>query len=299
MTSGPGPDAVRPGRPRRQHRLERVLLLGPGLGYLTVLFLVPLAFIVAYSLLDRGRFGGMVPVISLDDFGRALEPVYLRVLGTSLAIAGITTLLALLIGYPTAWAIARLPKRWRLVVLILVVLPFWTNFLVRTYAWIVLLNSEGPLNGVLQDLGLIDAPLGLLYTPGAVVAGLLYAYLPLMILPLYVAIDRLDPELREAARDLGAGSFRVFLTVTLPMTLPGALIGSIFVFVPSLGNFVIPELLGGGKTVMIGNLIRDQFLKARDWPFGSVLALEVIACLVVLLVIQSRVARRYAPLPHD
>jgi len=143
VTSGPGPDAARPGRPRRQHRLERVLLLGPGLGYLTVLFLVPMAFIVAYSLLDRGRFGGMVPVISLDDFGRALEPVYLRVLGTSLAIAGITTLLALLIGYPTAWAIARLPKRWRLVVLILVVLPFWTNFLVRTYAWIVLLNSEG------------------------------------------------------------------------------------------------------------------------------------------------------------
>ncbi len=120
-----------------------------------------------------------------------------------------------------------------------------------------------------------------------------------MILPLYVAIDRLDPELREAARDLGAGSFRAFLTVTLPMTLPGALIGSIFVFVPSLGNFVIPELLGGGKTVMIGNLIRDQFLKARDWPFGSVLALEVIACLVGLLVIQSRVARRYAPVPHD
>ncbi len=130
-------------------------------------------------------------------------------------------------------------------------------------------------------------------------AGLLYAYLPLMILPLYVAIDRLDPELREAATDLGAGSFRVFLTVTLPMTLPGAVIGSIFVFVPSLGNFIIPELLGGGKTVMVGNLIRDQFLKARDWPFGSVLALSVIAFLAVLLVVQSRVARRYAPVTND
>jgi spermidine/putrescine transport system permease protein len=299
VTSGSSPDAAGPGHPRRQHRLERFVLLGPGLVYLTVLFLVPLAFIVGYSLLDRGRFGGVVPVISLDDFARALEPVYIRVLGISLGIAGITTVLALVIGYPTAWAIARLPKRWRLVVLILVVLPFWTNFLVRTYAWVLLLNSEGPLNGLLQDLGLINAPLTLLYTPAAVVAGLLYAYLPLMILPLYVAIDRLDPELREAATDLGAGSFRVFLTVTLPMTLPGAVIGSIFVFVPSLGNFIIPELLGGGKTVMVGNLIRDQFLKARDWPFGSVLALSVIAFLAVLLVIQSRVARRYAPVTND
>lgn len=282
----------------RSHRLERALLLGPGLLYLGFLFLVPMAFIVVTAFLDAGRFGGLRWEFGLDDFERALDPLYLNVLTTSLAIAGVTTLLALLVGYPAAWAIARLPRRFRLVVLVLVVLPFWTNFLVRTYAWIVLLNSEGPVNGVLQDLGLIGQPLGLLYTPGAVVAGLLYAYLPLLILPLYVAIDRLDPELREAARDLGASPARTFLTVTLPMTLPGALTGCIFVFVPSLGNFVIPELLGGGKMVMVGNLVRDQFLKSRDWPFGSVLALSVMAILAALLVFQSLVSRRYAQVPR-
>lgn len=279
----------------RSHRVERLLLLGPGLLYLTVLFLVPMAFIVGMGFLESGRFGGLRWEFGLDDFERALDPLYVNVLWGSLGIATVTTVLALLIGYPAAWAIARLPPRWRLVVLILVVLPFWTNFLVRTYAWIMLLNSKGPLNGVLIDLGIIGQPLGLLYTPGAVVAGLLYAYLPLMILPLYVAIDRLDPELREASRDLGASPARTFLSVTLPMTLPGALTGCIFVFVPSLGNFVIPELLGGGKTIMVGNLIRDQFLETRDWPFGSVLALSVMAILAVLLVVQSRLARRYAP----
>ncbi len=279
----------------RSNRLERLLLLGPGLAYLAALFVVPMVFILVTAFLDSARFGGLRWDIGVDDFQRALDPLYVNVLLTSLAIAGTTTVLALLIGYPAAWAIARLPRRWRLVVLLLVVLPFWTNFLVRTYAWIMLLNSEGPINGLLVDLGVIGQPLGLLYTPGAVVAGLLYAYLPLMILPLYVAIDRLDPELREAARDLGASPARTFLTVTLPMTLPGALTGCIFVFVPSLGNFVIPELLGGGKTVMVGNLIRDQFLKARDWPFGSVLALSVLGLLVMLLAAQSLIARRYAP----
>lgn len=282
----------------RSSRVERLVLLGPGLLYLAILFLVPMAFIVGMSFLDSARFGGLRWDIGIDDFQRALEPLYVNVLLTSLVIAGITTLLALLIGYPAAWAIARLPRRWRLVVLVLVVLPFWTNFLVRTYAWIVLLNSEGPINGALMGLGLVAQPLSLLYTQGAVVAGLLYAYLPLMILPLYVAIDRLDPELREAARDLGASPARTFLTVTLPMTLPGALTGCIFVFVPSLGNFVIPELLGGGKMIMVGNLIRDQFLETRNWPFGSVLALSVMGILLVLLVAQSVVARRYAPVPR-
>jgi spermidine/putrescine transport system permease protein len=215
-----------------------------------------------------------------------------QVLIDSVIIAGLTTVLALLIGYPTAWVIARLPRRWRIVALILVVLPFWTNFLIRTYAWIVLLNREGIVNGALRGVGIIDEPIGLLYTDGAVVAGLLYAYLPLMILPLYSSIERLDPELREASANLGATPMRTFFHVTLPLTMPGVVIGSIFVFVPSIGNFVIPELLGGGKTVMVGNLIRDQFLKARDWPFGAVLALVVIVALMGLLVLQSYVSRR-------
>jgi len=253
---------------------------------------VPLLIIASYTVFTRGRFGGVQAEFTIDNFTKALEPIYLSVLGNSLLIAGITTALALLLGYPTAYAIAQLPSRWRTVALVLVVLPFWSNFLIRTYAWIVLLNSEGPLNSLLVNLGVVGAPLDLLYNRGAVVVGLLYAYLPLMILPVYASIERLDPELREAARNLGAGRARTFLDVTLPLTLPGTMIGAIFVFVPSMGNFIVPELLGGGKTEMVGNLIRDQFLTARNWPFGAVLALSVVAFLVILFAIQSAVGRR-------
>ena len=271
---------------------ERLVLTGPGLLYLTVFMAVPLLLVLVYAFFQRGRFGGVVWRFTLDNFGRALDQVYLSVLSNSLVIAGLTTLLALLLGYPAAYAIAKLPATWRTVALILVVLPFWTNFLIRTYAWIVLLNSEGPLNKGLLGLGVIDEPLGLLYTPGAVVAGLLYAYLPLMILPLYASLQQLDPSLREAAANLGATPWRTFRDVTFPLTLPGVITGCLFVFVPSLGNFVVPELLGGGKTVMVGNLIRDQFLKARDWPFGATLALAVIAFLVVLFMLQAFASRR-------
>ena len=277
---------------RRRGLVPRLVFLGPGLLYFATFLLVPLALILSYTIFQRGTFGGIVYEPTTHQFSRALEPVYLGVLWDSLKLAGITTVLALLLGYPTAYVIAQLPRRWRTVALVLVVMPFWTNFLIRTYAWIVLLNTQSPLNQLLVGLGIVDEPLKILYTEPAVVLGLLYAYLPLMILPLYSAIERLDPQLREASANLGARPARTFLSVTLPLTLPGVMIGSIFVFVPSIGNFVIPELLGGGKTVMVGNLIRDQFLKARDWPFGSVLALSVIGLMVGLLFVQAAVARR-------
>jgi spermidine/putrescine transport system permease protein len=292
MRSPARSEPVGRGAARRRALVERAVLQGPGLLFLLGLMAVPVALVLAYTVFQRGRFGGIVWEPTLDNFRRALEPVYVNVLAGSLLIAGITTMLALLLGYPTAYLIAQLPKRWRTIALVAVVLPFWTNFLIRTYAWIVLLNTEGPVNRALLGLGIVDSPLQLLYTKGAVVAGLLYAYLPLMVLPLYASIERLDPQLREAAANLGAGRARTFWDVTLPLTLPGAIIGSVFVFVPSLGNFVVPELLGGGKTVMVGNLIRDQFLKARDWPFGAVLALAVIAFLVGLFMVQSWVSRR-------
>ena len=171
--------------------------------------------------MQRGRFGGIVYEPTLRNFTRALDPIFVNVLLDSLVIAGITTVLALLLGYPTAYVIASLPREWRTVALVAVVLPFWTNFLIRTYAWIVLLNSEGPVNQTLTGSGLVDDPLTLLYTKPAVVAGLLYAYLPLMILPLYSSIERLDPQLREAATNLGASPLRAFRDVTLPLTLPG------------------------------------------------------------------------------
>jgi spermidine/putrescine transport system permease protein len=292
VTRGPSGPSQASGAQRRRKLWEQVVLLGPGYAYLLVFFIVPLALIVSLAFFRRGRFGGVVYEPSLANFERALEPVFVQVLIDSVVIAGVTTILALLIGYPTAWVIARLSPRWRVIALILIVLPFWTNFLIRTYAWILLLNNEGIVNGALRGAGLIEAPLGFLYTDAAIVVGLLYAYLPLMILPLFASIERLDPEMREAAANLGATPARVFLTVTLPLTLPGVLIGCIFVFVPSIGNFIVPELLGGGKTIMVGNLIRDQFLKARDWPFGAVLAIVVIVGLIALLVLQSWLSRR-------
>lgn len=280
------------GATRRRALIGRTVFTGPGLLYITAFMTVPVLLVLTYSFFTRGRFGGVLYEFTLDNYARAFEPVYVRVFLTSLVIAGITTILALLIGYPAAYAIARLSPKWRTIALVMVVLPFWTNFLIRTYAWILLLNSEGPINKTLVEIGIIGAPLGLLYTPGAVIAGLLYAYLPLVILPVYASVERLDRQLLEAASNLGASRARVFFDVTLPLTLPGAMIGAIFVFVPSLGNFVVPELLGGGKTVMVGNLIRDQFLVSRDWPFGAVLALFVVALLVLLFALQAIVARR-------
>ncbi len=283
-----------PGRGAHKRRAlgARAAFAGPGLLYITAFMTVPLLIIASYAFLTRGRFGGVKWELTLENFSKALDSTYLSILGNSVLIAGITTVLALALGYPAAYAITRLPPRWRTVALVLVVLPFWSNFLIRTYAWIVLLNSEGPVNSLLVNLGVIGAPLDLLYNRGAVVVGLLYAYLPLMILPVYASIERVDPQLPEAARNLGAGRLRAFRDVTLPLTLPGAMIGAIFVFVPSMGNFVVPELLGGGKTVMVGNLIRDQFLEARNWPFGAVLALSVVIFLVILFAIQAAIGRR-------
>lgn len=273
-------------------RAPRWIFAGPGLLYVTAFMSIPLLLIFIYSFFTRGRFGGIVWEFTFDNYARLFEPVYLKVFGTSIVIAGATTILAIALGYPTAYAITRLPSKWRTVALVLVVLPFWTNFLIRTYAWIILLNSEGPVNQTLISMGVIGAPVGLLYTPGAVIVGLLYAYLPLVILPVYASIERLDRQLLEAASNLGANRIQTFFDVTLPLTLPGTMIGAIFVFVPSMGNFVVPELLGGGKTVMVGNLIRDQFLEARDWPFGAVIALFVVALLVALFAIQAAISRR-------
>ena len=282
----------RPGGRRLARTVEPLALLGPGLLFYAVFVAAPVLLVLAYMFATRGRFGGVEWTLTLENFRRAADPLYLDVLWNSLGIALVATVLALLIGYPTAYAITKLPVRWRTVALVLIVVPFWTNFLTRMYAWIVLLNTQGVVNDVLVGLGLTEDRFTMLYTPGAVVVGLVYAYLPLMVLPLYAAIERVDPEQLEASANLGASRFRTFWSVLLPLTLPGAVTGSILVFVPSLGNFVVPELLGGGKTVMVGNLIRDQFLKVQDWPFGAVLAFVVVIALLLLFVVQAFVTRR-------
>ncbi|NUP66904.1 MAG: ABC transporter permease [Nonomuraea sp.] len=260
--------------------------MSPGLAYLVVLLLVPLALVLSYTVFQRGRFGGVIYEFTGENFERLFDSLYLGVVGDSLKIAAITTLIALLLGYPTAYLIAQLPPKWKTIALVAIVLPFWTNFIIRVYAWIIMLSGPGLINS------LFGTKMELLYNQGTIVTGLLYSYLPLMVLPLYATIEKLDPQLREASANLGASAFTTFRKVTLPLTVPGVLTGSMFVFVPSFGNFVIPEMLGGSKSIMVGNLIRNQFLSARDWPFGSALALALIAVLIVLLLVQAWAARR-------
>jgi spermidine/putrescine transport system permease protein len=265
----------------------RLLLLGPALGWWVVFLVVPVGLVLGYSVFERGEFGGVVPNLTAENYARALDPLYTGVLLDSVRIAATAAAIALLVGYPVAYFVATRPRRWRTPLLVLVILPFWTSFLIRTYAWIVLLNREGLINGPLLDLGLIEQPLPLLNNEFAIVLGLVYVYLPLMVLPLYASLERINPELREASTDLGASPLKTFLTVTLPLSSTGIAAGAIFVFVPSLGNFIVPELLGGGRSPMIGNLIQGQFLRARDWPFGAALAAGLIVITIGLLLVQA------------
>lgn len=275
-------------------RLTALTFLGPGTLFLLVFMAIPVGVVIASAFFTRGRFGGVVWDFTPENFARLADPLYLGIVGQSLLMAGAVTIAALVISYPVAYGIAKLPTRWATIALILVILPFWTNFLIRTYAWMLLLNKTGFFNQILEGIGLIAEPLDLLYNRGAVFTGLLYMYLPLMILPLYASLQQVDRTQLEAATNLGGSPWRVFRTITLPLSLPGALTGAIFVFVPSMSNFVIPELLGGGKMVLIGNVVRDQFLEARDWPFGSAVALVLTTVLVALILLQSAITNRVA-----
>jgi spermidine/putrescine transport system permease protein len=264
----------------------------PGLIFLTIFAAFPVISMLFMSVLTAGRFGGVTTPFTLNNLIRATDQTFLKVIFTSILIATATALLSLLIGFPTALFISRLSRKWQIILIIAIILPYWTNFLVRTYAWLVLLNNEGIINKFLKNIGLIDQPIEMLYTPLAVIVGMTYLYLPLMILPIYAALEKVDKNLVEASVDLGSSAWKSLRTISIPLAMPGILIGLIFVFVPSMGNFVVPELLGGGKTVMIGNLVRDQFLKARDWPFGATFALILTIILVILISIQSRVSKK-------
>ena len=274
--------------------LPPTVLLGPGLTWLAVLLVAPCALVFAYSFFERGVYGGIDHVFTLENYERAADPLYLKIFWQSFRIAIVTTVLALLIGYPAAYYISLCSPRRQKVLLVLAILPFWSNYLIRTYAWIVLLNREGLINRALGALGIVDEPLPLLYNQFSIVIGLLYAYLPFMILALYSSIARLGPELREASADLGAGFLATLVNVTLPLTVPGIAAGCIFVFVLSIGNFITPDLLGGGRSIMVGNLIYDQFLSARDWPFGSALAFVLIGVMLMLLLVQAWLVNRDA-----
>jgi spermidine/putrescine transport system permease protein len=258
-------------------------LLGPGVIWLALFFLVPLLIMAAYSLMLRGTYGGVRPGFTLEHYRRFFDPLYLDILRRTLVWSLAATAICLLLGYPVAYVVAR-ARRWRAVLLFLVVLPFWTSFLVRTFAMIFLLRDTGLVNTVLQRLGLIDTPLALLYTPFSVMAGLVYGFLPFMILPIYASLEKLDPTLLEAAETLGATPTARFLQVTLPLSLPGVVAGCFLVFIPALGSFLTSDLLGGAKQLMIGNLIQNQFSAARNWPFGSAASFVVTAVALVAVV---------------
>lgn len=283
-------------------RLRVLALIAPSLVWLVVFFLIPLLIVIAMSFGERGTYGGVEWVFNLDNYVRLTDPLYVRIFARSLAIAAITTLLTLLIGYPLAFWIASKPPKQRNSLLILLMVPFWTNFLVRTYAWILLLRDRGlinslwtgPLHSALQSLagalpginwqpllGATAEPIPLFGTSVAIVIGLTYGWLPEMVLPCYAATERFDFSLAEAAQDLYANRFQTFVRVILPLTLPGIIAGSVLVFIPSLGAYVTPDLLGGARSVMIGNVIYSQFLSARDYPFGAAAAAGLMALMML------------------
>ena len=270
-----------------------LLMMLPGLAWLALLLVVPCLLIFGLAFFERGVYGGIdYGIVTLENFRRAGDPLYATIFLDSGRIALTATVVAILIAYPAAYAISRASPRWQAPLLILVILPFWSNYLIRTYAWMVILNREGVINSLLSWLGLVDQPLNILYNEFAVILGLVYNYSPFVILAVFASLQRLDPSYAEASRDLGAGAWTTFRRVVLPLTLPGVAAGGVFVFVLSIGNFITPDLLGGGRLQMVGNLIYDQFLTARDWPFGATLSIVLIAVMMILLFGQAMASRR-------
>jgi spermidine/putrescine transport system permease protein len=266
-------------------------LLAPGGFWLLAFFLVPILIMFAYSLMPRGIYGGVEPGFTLDHYRRFFDPLYLDILQRTFVWSFGCTIICLLLGYPVAYVIVR-SGRWRTFLLFLVVLPFWTSFLVRTFAMIFLMRDTGLINSWMMQLGIIGQPLTMLYTPFAVMAGLVYGFLPFMILPIYASLEKLDPSLLEAAEVLGARPGARFRRVTLPLSMPGVVAGCLLVFIPALGSFLTADLLGGAKQVMIGNLVQNQFSSARNWPFGSAASFIVMALVLAAVMLYLRVKDR-------
>jgi len=267
-------------------RLRR-WFLAPGAALMLATLVAPLAIICVYSFLSRGAYGGVEKPFTGENYGRLWDPLYGVILWRSFWIAGVATALCLVLAFPLALFIARAGGRKNLY-LSLVILPFWTSFLIRTYAWMFLLRDTGLVNTALQALGVIREPLPMLYNDGAVILGLVYGFLPFMVLPLYATLERMDPSLGEAAADLGARPLETLFRVTLPLCIPGIRAGAILVFVPCLGTYLTSDLLGGSKTILIGNLVQNQFTTARDWPFGAAASLALMAVAMVLLLTVRR-----------
>ena len=278
--------------------------------WLVVLFLIPFFIVVKISLSQTavaqppyvpvfdlsGGFQGFVDALKELSFDNYIwltdDALYLRAYLSSLWIAAVSTALVLLVGYPIAYGMARAPKSWQPTLVMLVILPFWTSFLIRVYAWIGILKKEGLLNQLLLNIGLIDQPLTILNTNWAVYIGIVYSYLPFMVLPLYAALERLDDTLLEAASDLGCPPVKAFWKITFPLSLPGVVAGCFLVFIPATGEFVIPDLLGGSSTLMIGKTLWSEFFNNRDWPIASAVAVVLLLLLVVPIVLFQNLGQR-------
>lgn len=295
---------------KREVDWGRVLLIGIPFLWLFIFFLLPFGIVLKIALSDfvnamppyrptldwSAGFGGLIDFfrqLDFESFQWLLEDkIYIISYLSSLKIALISTLLTLLIGYPMAYGMAKSPERWRPILLMLVILPFWTSFLIRVYAWIGILKPEGFLNSALMGIGLIDSPLEILNTNTAVYIGIVYSYLPFLVLPLYATLEKMDLSLLEAALDLGCTPIKAFWQVTFPLSLPGVVAGCFLVFIPAMGEFVIPDLLGGSETLMIGKTLWNEFFANRDWPVASAVAVVLLLSLVIPIVLFQRMQER-------
>lgn len=277
---------VHDARSRRESRRGLLLAL-PMACFAVLLVALPLIYVLGTSLVSGGRFS-LSSLLTLDNYKALLRADYLLVFANSLQLAFYTTVISLLVGYPFAYCMARASRRWRQLLMMLIIIPFWTSALVRIFGWKILLQANGPINGVLRALGLIDKNIRFLGSYGSVLLAMVYCLIPMMILPCHSAVDKMDFTLVEAARDLGSKPWRAFLTVTLPCTLPGIMAGCVLVFVPSVGLFYLSDIMGGGM-VLVGNLIRDQLLKVRDWNVGSAMSMVLIVLSACIYLVYRRV----------
>ena len=249
---------------------------------------IPLLYIVFISFMQRGDDGSIVYIPTITNYTRMANSLYVKVFWNSIVVAFVTTLFTLCFGYPFAYFATKI-KKYKIIIMLLIMAPFLTNSLIRTYGWIVILSTNGTLNHVLIITGIIKEPLKMLYSYGAVMIGMIYTMFPFMVLPLYNSIDKMDKAYIEASKDLGASRWKTFRTITLPLTMPGIVAGCILVFVPSVGLFFIPDLMGGSNVMLIGNLIRNQFLQANDWPFGAALSIVMIFLSLILILIYVKI----------
>ena len=282
MTAGSPDESRLRGLRSRGDGLRNAVLLVPGIGWLVLFFVVPLAFIVVISLGTRDELHRIIlDPLTLENYQQVFNPVFLPTIVQSIYLASATTILSLLIGFPIAYWISGYGGRRKTLLLVLVMLPFWTSYLIRTYAWMIVLRDQGVVNQLLEAVGVIDEPMILLYTNFSVILGMVYGFLPFTILPLFVSIDRLDPNLIAAGRDLYASGRQAFLHVTLPLVRPGLVAAGLLTFIPAMGDFVTPDLLGGGQVTTIAKVIQERFLDGRDWPYGA--ALGFVLTILTLL----------------